>query len=55
MLGIRVASERPPAGGQGPADFVRGPKSDYGAIRELCETCPVRPGLSGVRGWPMSR
>ena len=28
--------------GQGPADFVRGPKSDYGAIRELCETCPVR-------------
>ena len=29
--------------GQGPADFVRGPKSDYGAIRELCETCPVRP------------
>ena len=29
--------------GQGPADFVRDPKSDYGAIRELCETCPVRP------------
>ena len=29
--------------GRGPADFVRGPKSDYGNIRELCETCPVRP------------
>ena len=29
--------------GQGPADFVRGPKSDYSAIRDLCETCPVRP------------
>jgi WhiB family redox-sensing transcriptional regulator len=28
--------------GHGPADFVRGPKSDYGVIRELCETCPVR-------------
>jgi WhiB family redox-sensing transcriptional regulator len=29
--------------GQAPADFVRGPKSDYGTIRELCEACPVRP------------
>jgi WhiB family redox-sensing transcriptional regulator len=28
--------------GQGPADFVRGPKADYGDIRDLCETCPVR-------------
>jgi WhiB family redox-sensing transcriptional regulator len=28
--------------GQGPDDFVRGPKSNYATIRELCETCPVR-------------
>ena len=28
--------------GQGPDAFVRGPKSDYRATRELCETCPVR-------------
>jgi WhiB family redox-sensing transcriptional regulator len=28
--------------GQGPHEFVRGPKSDYGATRELCDTCPVR-------------
>lgn len=28
--------------GQGPAEFVRGPKYDYGSVRELCETCPVR-------------
>lgn len=28
--------------GQGPADFVRGPKSDYADMRELCETCPVQ-------------
>ncbi|HEX4126031.1 MAG TPA: WhiB family transcriptional regulator [Acidimicrobiales bacterium] len=28
--------------GQGPAAFVRGPKSDYGSIRQLCESCPVR-------------
>jgi WhiB family transcriptional regulator, redox-sensing transcriptional regulator len=28
--------------GRGPNAFVRGPKSDYGSTRELCETCPVR-------------
>ena len=28
--------------GQGPDEFVRGPKSDYGTIRVLCGTCPVR-------------
>jgi WhiB family transcriptional regulator, redox-sensing transcriptional regulator len=28
--------------GQGPTAFVRGPKFDYGAIRDLCDTCPVR-------------
>ena len=28
--------------GQGPQEFVRGPKSDYGATRELCWSCPVR-------------
>ncbi len=28
--------------GQGPQEFVRGPKADYGDIRELCESCPVR-------------
>jgi WhiB family transcriptional regulator, redox-sensing transcriptional regulator len=29
--------------GQGPDEFVRGPKSNYITIRELCESCPVRP------------
>lgn len=28
--------------GKGPRAFVRGPRSDYGATRELCDTCPVR-------------
>jgi WhiB family redox-sensing transcriptional regulator len=28
--------------GQGPEEFVRGPKSDYMTTRDLCETCPVR-------------
>ena len=28
--------------GQGPEEFVRGPRSDYGTTRELCATCPVR-------------
>jgi WhiB family redox-sensing transcriptional regulator len=28
--------------GHGPADFVRGPRSDYAALRELCASCPVR-------------
>ena len=28
--------------GQGPEDFIRGPKSDYGKTRELCAACPVR-------------
>ena len=48
--GIRQAACR----GQGPADFVRGPKSDYEAIRELCETCPVRRNVWTTR-WPTSR
>ena len=28
--------------GQGPEEFVRGPKADYSTTRELCTTCPVR-------------
>jgi WhiB family transcriptional regulator, redox-sensing transcriptional regulator len=28
--------------GRGPNAFVRGPRSDYGSMRELCESCPVR-------------
>jgi WhiB family redox-sensing transcriptional regulator len=28
--------------GQGPEDFVRGPNSNYGSVRELCDACPVR-------------
>ena len=28
--------------GQGPDDFIRGPRSDYGKTRQLCEACPVR-------------
>ena len=28
--------------GRGPGDFVQGPKFDYGSIREICESCPVR-------------
>jgi len=28
--------------GQGPDDFVRGPRSDYGKTVELCQSCPVR-------------
>ncbi len=28
--------------GRGPSEFVRGPRSDYDLIRELCESCPVR-------------
>ena len=28
--------------GQGPDEFVQGPKSDYGKTRELCGACPVR-------------
>jgi WhiB family transcriptional regulator, redox-sensing transcriptional regulator len=28
--------------GQGPNAFVRGPRSDYGPMRKLCESCPVR-------------
>ena len=28
--------------GQGPHEFVRGPRSDYGPMREICESCPVQ-------------
>jgi WhiB family redox-sensing transcriptional regulator len=28
--------------GRGPNAFVRGPRSDYGSMRELCESCSVR-------------
>jgi WhiB family redox-sensing transcriptional regulator len=28
--------------GQGPKEFVRGPKTDYGATRAVCDSCPVR-------------
>ena len=31
-----------PAEGADPEDFVQGPKFDYGSIREICESCPVR-------------
>jgi hypothetical protein len=46
--------------GVGPASYVRGPKTDYGRARELCEGCPVRleclevvladPDLVGLSG-----
>jgi WhiB family redox-sensing transcriptional regulator len=28
--------------GQGPQDFVRGPRADYGPTLEFCEICTVR-------------
>ena len=28
--------------GRGPNEFVRAPRSTCNAVRELCETCPVR-------------
>jgi WhiB family transcriptional regulator, redox-sensing transcriptional regulator len=39
---LREWQEQAACRGRAPADFVRGPKADYGDTRDLCELCPVR-------------